>query len=236
MQADQNALSAAAARVTSIKHPFDTIDDDHCESPIEAYRDISGVLKQLAKKLGKTESSLQIYDPFYCAGAVEKHFDSLGFKNVYNRCEDFYEKQKLGQIPAHDVVITNPPYSGDHPEKLLQWCRANRKPFCLLMPNYFINKSYFIDALASHATILFLVPKKRYNYWTPKGLRGSRSVQSQHTGAGGYRTSPFISFWYIDLSPIISSQQLLKWWNKNCRRKVSTRLYHQFELPKGVLP
>jgi hypothetical protein len=43
-----------------------------------------------------------------------KHLEGLGFKTVYNKCEDFYDVIHKKSIPPHDVVITNPPYSGTH--------------------------------------------------------------------------------------------------------------------------
>lgn len=35
---------------------------------------------------------------------------ALGFNNVYNKCEDFYSVE----TPDFDVLLTNPPYSGEH--------------------------------------------------------------------------------------------------------------------------
>ena len=52
----------------AIVHPFKVALDDHCESPMEAYRDIAPLLHQLAKKLNKQPADLSIYDPYYCAG------------------------------------------------------------------------------------------------------------------------------------------------------------------------
>lgn len=28
------------------------------------------------------------------------------------------------EVPQHDVLLTNPPYSGDHVERLLRFCRG----------------------------------------------------------------------------------------------------------------
>lgn len=64
------------------------------------------------RRLGKLPADLRIYDPFYCEGAVIRHLSSLGFKNVYNRCEDFYAVAAAGKTPEFDVVVTNPPFSG----------------------------------------------------------------------------------------------------------------------------
>ena len=43
----------------------------------------------------------------------------------------------------HDVLITNPPYSADHKERVLAYCARTSKPWLLLMPNYVANKQYF---------------------------------------------------------------------------------------------
>ena len=65
----------------------------------------------------------------------------------------------------HVQVVTNPPYSGAHPEQLLRWLRENGKPFMLLMPNYFLAKDYYYPALGGEAEtknrMLYLCPRKR---------------------------------------------------------------------------
>jgi hypothetical protein len=64
-----------------------------------------------------------------------------GYLSVYNRREDFYKCIENDAIPKdYDVLITNPPYSGDNIERLVTFCLASRKPFFLLMPNYVYTK------------------------------------------------------------------------------------------------
>ncbi|KNC78088.1 hypothetical protein SARC_09466 [Sphaeroforma arctica JP610] len=212
---DKAQIAAHTQHTTDIHHPFPANSDDHCESPPEAYLHIEGVLGLVAEVKGCTRAQLRIYDPYYCAGAMAQHLGELGFTNVYNKCEDFYRVIAQGTVPEHDVVVTNPPYSGDHVDRLLQWVSGNGKPFLLLMPNYFCAKPYYAPALGGEdrvgAEMSYLCPRKRYNYWTPKGMREADKVQKQHTGAGGYRTSPFISFWYVNLLPVISRTDLFAW-------------------------
>eukprot|EP00928_Gymnodinium_smaydae_P056759 TRINITY_DN40087_c0_g1_i1.p1 TRINITY_DN40087_c0_g1~~TRINITY_DN40087_c0_g1_i1.p1 ORF type:complete len:453 (+),score=64.08 TRINITY_DN40087_c0_g1_i1:53-1411(+) len=255
LKCDQDKLSQASAEVASciVEHPFPTIADDHCETAAEAYRDIAPLLMKLCDTLGKTPATLRIYDPYFCAGAVVRHLGNIGFTNVYNKCEDFYEVARQKREPPHDVVVTNPPYSGDHVEKLLRWCRSNGRPFLLLMPNYFCFKPYYENALGgspAFQTVLYLYPRKRYVYWTPKGLRATDKVQAQHSTAAGNRTSPFVSFWYIDLQPAVKSRELLNFWharssgtgnNGSCREdpswssdQGSTVLCSRSELPRWV--
>ena len=42
--------------------------------------------------------------------------------------------------------------------------------------------------------LLLLLSLKRY--WTPKGLRGKNKTQN-HASSRGFRTSPFLSFWFV---------------------------------------
>ena len=39
---------------------------------------------------------LQIYDPYFCAGAVKRNLGHLGFKAVRNENEDCYKAQARG--------------------------------------------------------------------------------------------------------------------------------------------
>lgn len=218
------------------EYPYETVSADHCETAPEAYADAALALDLIAGELGKTRETLDIYDPYYCNGAAKKHLHQLGFTSVYNACEDFYRIIEEKRVPGHDVVVTNPPYSGDHVQKLLRFCRQNGKPFLLLMPNYVSAKEYFMDAIRDEP--LYLVPRKRYHYWTPKGLRSKEESQS-HASALGHRTSPFISLWYIDLRPVLPRYRLLTKWRQqttqNGKRSVDL-CPTRHELPSAVRP
>lgn len=226
---DQDRCLALRSRV--ITHPFDTKSDDHCETGVDAYRDVAPLLSALARALGKKDKDLAIYDPYYCDGAVVRNLATLGFTNVYNRCEDFYKR--MGSPPPHDVLLTNPPYSGDHVEKLLAFERRNSKPTLLLMPNYVSAKTYFPRSRFS-----FVVPRKRYMYWTPKGLRPKDKLQS-HVGAAGVRTSPFVSFWYVSegLAKLVGANKIYASASQmQPRNRLAFFASSVQELPRAVRP
>jgi hypothetical protein len=240
---DRAAIDAKQAAVASIKHPFQANPDDHCESPEEAYADAAPLLDALAARLGRTRATLRIYDPYFCAGGVKRRLGALGFSDVYNECEDFYAVAREGRCPEHDVVVTNPPYSGDHVERLLEFVQQNGRPFILLMPSYFCAKPYFEPKLGGRASarsrLAYLCPRKRYCYWTPKGMRGDSKLQKHHVGPGGYRTSPFVSFWYVDLSPAMKRTDLFRWWRDERPRAEQTErtvLCRIEDIPKSVRP
>ena len=119
-------------------------------------------------------------------------------------------------------------YSADHVSRLLHFCSASGStPYCLLMPNYVAAKPYFsttysgqssgqsasrptaTNAAGHRQPPLLVCPRKRYNYWTPKGLRAAGKVQG-HVSSLGHRTSPFISYWYLDLGPEVPKRDLLR--------------------------
>lgn len=249
--ADEGSQAPAAA------HPFEADPDDHCETAPEAYADIAPLLRALAPRLGRKDpSKLRIYDPYYCDGGVKARLAAEGFPRCYNENEDFYAAAREGRVPRHDVVVTNPPYSGGHIKKLLRFCIANGRPFFLLMPNWVVSKDYYDACLRQrkpqfrpgkskgaapapgpgatvHAGgVFYLVPRKRYHYWTPRVLlRGKHT----HTGTLGERTSPFVSFWYVGLGRG-HTEDLVAWWRSSSPRSDAVQLARSREqLPVSVL-
>jgi hypothetical protein len=169
--------------------PYETDPDDHCESPIEAYRDIVVFLQILSKKSASIDC--RIYDPYYCNGAVKANLQELGYPNVYNEKEDCYQVwQDASRLPAFDVIITNPPYSGNHIERLLDFCISSNRPWCLLLPNWVHKKDYYIDK-TRQIKPFYLVPRRRYVYLPPAGFRVAQKSDVHK------KSSPFVSMWYV---------------------------------------
>ena len=187
---------------TPKKLPFEVDASDNCETPQEAYDDIAPMLRALASNLKKPPSDLIIYDPYYCDGGVKTKLGRLGFARVYNEPVDFY----TSKTPQHDVVVTNPPYSGDHMERMFEWLVKNSKPWFLVLPNFVYMKAYY-QQLPVSPFPFYLTPSspRRYVYVTPVGMR---DVKSAHR-----KTSPFISFWYCWAGQRNSS--LFRWYANN---------------------
>jgi len=111
---------------------------------------------------------LRIYDPFYCNGAVVKHLNALGFYKVIHENRDFYADVANKKVPEYDILITNPPYSGDNKEKCVEYAAYSEKPWLLLLPNYVATKDYFTKTFENFAQPCFVVPTKAYEYDHPK--------------------------------------------------------------------
>jgi hypothetical protein len=122
---------------------FETNYNDHFETPQQAYADIMPILEcrslealgtapgTVSTRCGTTSGSdalrsLRIWDPYYCQGAVRKALVALGCapEHVINENRDFYADVEAGALPAHDVLVTNPPYSGEHKQRLLAFLLA----------------------------------------------------------------------------------------------------------------
>lgn len=210
LREDQNKIKTIKARGKQ-PLPFDTVEDDHCETSSTAFAHIVPFLVLLAKKLKKQPNELVIYDPYYCAGSIVQHLNRLGFPRVHNVPEDFYEVISNKTIPEHDVVLTNPPYSGNHFERLLDFLKSNGKPFLLLLPSHFSKRPAFQEATSLQKEMVYLTPKERYHYWTPLGRRPSEDKKRKHRNIHlGSRNSPFVSHWFISLAPIVSRKKILK--------------------------
>jgi hypothetical protein len=194
--------------------PYPTNPDDHCETPIESYRDILPILDELSKSKGGKRAKLRIYDPYYCNGSMVNHLEALGFTDVYNRKEDCYGVWESKGEPTFDVLLTNPPYSEDHIEKLMKYLTSpsfGSKPFLLLMPQWVHKKDYYINATtgggkandkkrkrgkcndsnSSKCSPFYIVPKKRYVYLPPPDFR-EKKVSDVHK-----KSSPFTSMWFV---------------------------------------
>lgn len=133
-------------------YPYKVVNDDHCETPLEAYKDIDDIIATYAVSIGKQRSDVSIYDPYYCEGSMVERLHTLGYRDIYNKKEDFYEMISLDRIPPYDVLVTNPPYSMDHMEQLLRFVMKSSKPWFLLLPNYVYCKDYYQNLFQHHPT------------------------------------------------------------------------------------
>jgi hypothetical protein len=210
----------AAAAPPHAGFPFEVDPDDHCESPLEAYQDVAFLLHSPSCRTGNAAISSRstspppiLYDPYYCNGAVVQNLNRLGFDNVYNRNEDCYAVWSAAAAAAaasstksnpsrssfrlltFDALVTNPPYSSDHVEKLLQFVTSPQfgdRPWFLLLPNWVVKKDYYEQLVLSRGvTPFYVVPRKRYVYLPPPNYRTTKASDTHK------KSSPFVSMWYV---------------------------------------
>ncbi len=140
----------ARNRITNRSWNFEVDYNDHFETPKQAYIDLLPWLEAICSQMQKPRNELRIYDPYFCQGKMKQYLNELGLSYVINENRDFYDDIRKKKIPDYDVLITNPPYSGEHKMKLLHFLENNKRaqPFALLLPVYTVTKSYWRDYLA----------------------------------------------------------------------------------------
>eukprot|EP00928_Gymnodinium_smaydae_P042972 TRINITY_DN28895_c0_g1_i1.p1 TRINITY_DN28895_c0_g1~~TRINITY_DN28895_c0_g1_i1.p1 ORF type:complete len:453 (+),score=117.31 TRINITY_DN28895_c0_g1_i1:69-1361(+) len=213
---DGAAVSEAVAGSMPKAYPFHAEASDHCETSPQAFADVQPLLELLAARLGKKPGELALWDPYFCAGASKRHLSELGFPQVHNECEDFYEVIANGSEPAHDVVVTNPPYSdppdaaAPHPARLLRYLQDRGTPFMALMPEYCASAAYYRELYAEGSAPLLLCPYRRYHFWTPDGARPGRNEKTHRKKGLGVRNSPFVAMWFVNLAPVVEPRELLR--------------------------
>jgi hypothetical protein len=187
--------------------PWSCDDGDHCETPALAYSHIAPILALISSS-GCGSGPIKLYDPYYCAGSTASHLRALGYPDVYNHPVDFYAAQSSipPRIPPFDVLVSNPPFSSDHPRRSMAFALSCGRPFLLLLPNYEACSSWLSVLLSScNQKLLYLAPHKRYICRSPASLRSGSNKALKYV-------APFPLLWFIGLpEPSLRSHVLSSW-------------------------
>lgn len=203
--------------------PYEVDAGDHFETPLAAYEDVVPLLRLAARRRAKArglpladcEAQLRIYDPYFCSGRMKELLQGLGYQKVVHRRRDFYQDIADGTVPGFHLLLTNPPYSGDHKERLLKWLlerqRASlqagdnsQEPFLLLLPSWTVGKAFFRTFLAELGRLRACYGSGATSgeenagvfYVCRRGARGGPEKYSfDHVGGAGLSQCPFFGLW-----------------------------------------
>ena len=212
--------------------PYQVDYNDHFETPLQAYRDIQPLIDWMTTTAAATTTTTTntatnnnnnepvLYDPYYCDGQTKVLLHELGYEHVVHEKRDFYLDVQNDSVPAHTMLVTNPPYSEEHKKKCLDYALKRLKndntPFSLLLPAYVATKSYFRQLLQSHGltnSMVYIVPQQDYAYNHPEGT--------------GQDVSPFRSMWFCGL-PQGKHPHVRKFWNTTRGTNQPPHLYLNF--------
>lgn len=205
-----------------------TIPSDNCETPLNALEDILPVILAYANLLNKPLNYLQIYDPFYCNGLIKTHLEVLGMNAelIHNDPVDCYKMQKQKAVPNHHLLLTNPPFSGDHIRRSLIFAKkTNNKPWLFLLPSNVIQREWFIsEFMDSNETILYIAPHERYTF----DMVINKDEHTTHI--------PFVTMWVI--GGITSHdgflEKIREYWARSDRKFRATLAQTFEELPRRI--
>merc|ERR1712194_10075 len=129
-----------------------------------------------------------------CFNGKSKHVPST--IRIQHEKRDFYQDIRQNSVPDYDMLVTNPPYSGNHKEQCLEFAvnqlKTFGRPFFLLMPNYIATKEYF-RKIVLHGED---TKKIQTFYIAPSS---SHPYEYDHPEDTGHAVSPFASVWFCGL-------------------------------------
>lgn len=117
-----------------------------------------------------------------------------------------------------DILITNPPYSGEHKPRLLEFLKSSGKPFAILLPVYTATKSYwknFISPEASSGNVSSSTKSPIANNKSSGMSSSNKTLPNRevcyllppneymyyHPEGTGKDTPPFYSAWFLGNMP-----------------------------------
>ena len=149
-----------------------------------------------------------LHDPYYCEGSMVAHLNALGFESVYNENEDFYERVATKTTPEFDVLVTNPPYSGEHFKRILSLCHKAA------------NLVVVAPELCVQETILSTVDRtERETVISHSGRRetvqvlGAWKTRIRTFNAKGTRRCSR-TLWYVEFAGVLDPAEQRAWWLK----------------------
>jgi hypothetical protein len=166
---------------------FGTPSSDDRETPITALSHVAHVLRAIKQFNKNPGNTLEIYDPYYCKGAMKDRLCELGFDkdSIHNDPVNCYTAQKNGTVPQFDVLLSNPPFSGDHVKRSVGYAMSCKRPWALLLPSNVFLRDWFTSLPSSTgASLMYLAPHERYAFEANLGAETTKHI-------------PLVTMWFI---------------------------------------
>uniref|UniRef100_A0A7S2X8N7 Uncharacterized protein n=1 Tax=Lotharella oceanica TaxID=641309 RepID=A0A7S2X8N7_9EUKA len=127
--------------------------NDEWQTCLKSWEDIAPLFQSYRKK--------KIWMPFYYDGECAKHLRSLGFKDVYHKKQDFFQKlSDTAFVQSVDLIWDNPPYTGANlKERVLRALVKTSKPFVMLLPSSILHSKLLQD-IADPSLIQCIIPRR----------------------------------------------------------------------------
>jgi len=113
-------------------------------------------------------------------GCPRGGFPAITDANRLRRNEDFYQVIASAAVPDYDILVTSPPYSRDHMQKVAEFCASSGKPWAMLLPSFVHRKQYWTRAMPDMSSMAWVLPSERYHYWSICGGRQHNMQVCRH--------------------------------------------------------
>lgn len=199
---------------------------DDRETLLKALEDILPIINAIVLYKQCSFEDIQIYDPYYCNGNIKLRLQSLGLNinSIQNDPIDCYYAQKNNLIRPFDLLLSNPPYSGDHIRRCIQYSIKINKPWILLLPSNVMHRPWFNEVIKNYS-ILYIAPLEKYIFEV-------NNTNISHV--------PMVTIWFLGIPPQNNDlkEKILEKWNENNKQKNSRSsavLAQSFdELPRKI--
>lgn len=202
---------------------------DDRETPLKAIEDIFPIIISIKIYKQSQLEDIQIYDPYYCNGNIKIRLQSLGLNinKIQNEPIDCYQAQKKNLVKPFDLLLSNPPYSGDHIRRCIQYSVKSKKPWLLLLPSNVIHRQWFVNDIKNY-NIMYIAPYEKYIFEV-------NETNISHI--------PMVTIWFLGIPPEDNNNNnnntnslkdiILEVWNQN--KTNNTVLAQSFdELPRRI--
>jgi hypothetical protein len=247
---------------TTTKRSRRTSNGDDRETPTRALTDIAYILQHFRSSLLNTNNNthddnnnnktndvpterkkdfLQLYDPYYCQGTIIKRLASVGFPSTINQDVDFYNTISEAKIPLHDVVLTNPPYSGDHIQRAFSFVTSKKqimmkRPWAMLLPtNVYLRQWYpSSSSSSSPSNVLYLCPHQKYSFQIDTLKNNDEKKDEKNEEEEASHHTPYHTMWYIGGLSEEMKMKIVNGWDECELRHTCTLASTVDELPRRI--
>ena len=140
------------------------------------------------------------------------------------------------------MLVTNPPFSGDHLNRILRYVLSplhNGRPYFLLMPNYVCLKPFYRRAITTAAYTARQQQGQSGGSYVPEDplllAPGTRYVFDDRGRDGNTSNQPYLCLWYFSGGRVVENDCILRWWPGLSPEQTCTLAAKPAHLPSSAL-
>eukprot|EP01083_Nonionella_stella_P168245 567447_1 len=138
-----------------------TTQNDTWVTPYKAWEHIATFF---ITNTANTNCNLKFLDLFFGKDFKQQFWLKKMKIQVVQYIEDYTKLEPVMDKLGYNVIVTNPPYSGNMIQKTFVFCNKSNTAFALLVPEWVMETQWFKKDVLSTQQIVTIEPKQRYQY------------------------------------------------------------------------